>query len=178
MRESRNGAEFVSKLRVLGCTYATESGVLDWNLIRRRLAAYRLAKNISVDDLATRVGVKPSTIYRIENVAENPRHQPKLQTIADWLQETEGPPLGEFFAAVAGELTRPDTTGSDNDHATSSVDSAGARDHGLGSVSSPDRLALEELRAFVLNLSRVLAAAARKDEESDRSNPGASGQAS
>lgn len=142
-----------------------ELGVLDWIRLRQRLAHYRLAKPLSVAQLAVEIDVKESTIYRIENVKKDPTYKPRLQTVVDWLDHTDGPGLPAFFsevenAASSDRMTYPVTPDRDTDRATPAVDTSGARTHGLDPLSSSDSVALADLRAFIATLAEALAAAA------------------
>ena len=89
------------------CTNATQSGVVDWVRLRQKLAEYRHAKHLDVKVLADKIGVKPSTIYRIENVDKAKSHRPKLQTISDWLEETTDITLSKFFSQIETQSAEP-----------------------------------------------------------------------
>jgi hypothetical protein len=71
-----------------------------------------------------------------------------------------------FFGRLEGtdrsSLTAPEQPNRDTDQfLTPSVETSGARDH-AAVVSSPDAIALAELRAFIANLASVLAIAAKQ----------------
>lgn len=84
------------------CADARESGVLNWLRLREALGDYRRAKPLSVAELAVKLDVHETTIYRIENLKDNPDHKPELQTISDWLDATGGPTLSSFFRQIEG----------------------------------------------------------------------------
>lgn len=77
---------------------ATESGMLDWEALRERLAKYRRDKPFKVAELAAAIHVAPTTIYRIENVKKQPAHRPDLPTMIEWLDATGGPTISSFLA--------------------------------------------------------------------------------
>lgn len=153
--------------------------MLDWTRLRELLAEYR-RKSMSVGELAEAIGVAETTVYRIENIKENPTLRPELQTITDWLEKTGGPDLPEFFGLVTAR-TLPVTPIAEHDSVAATSRTGTGESHGSAVVSSPDSVALAELRRFVLTLSQALAAAAavtRQDVQGDRPISGSTDKAS
>jgi hypothetical protein len=77
---------------------------MNWPLLRRTLGTYRRNVGMEEKELAVRLRVAPSTIYRIENVDKYPNHKPDMDTIAAWIRETGGTFAG-FFTEIDGVLT-------------------------------------------------------------------------
>lgn len=71
--------------------------VLDWIALRRALANLRRDSGLEEIELAERIGVHKTTVYRVEDVDRLPNHQPDLKTVDAWLIATDGPEIDEFF---------------------------------------------------------------------------------
>lgn len=97
------------------CILATEWAVVDWLRIRVLLSDSRRAKGLDVKPLADAIGVKPSTVYRIENIKKYPDHRPALQTISDWLGETTQLTLSSFFSQIETPTRTKAVTGNDRE---------------------------------------------------------------
>jgi len=87
---------------------ATPLGVLNWLELRQALGAARRAANLTEAQLAFDIGKPKSTIYRIENTDELPKHKPDLETIDRWLSAS-GVRLSDFFRRIEA----PETATSD-----------------------------------------------------------------
>lgn len=80
-------------------TRATEWVVLDWIRLRRELGECRRESGLEVADLADKLKIAKSTLYRIENVDRLPDHKVEMETIAAWLEAT-GQTLASFFVRL------------------------------------------------------------------------------
>lgn len=72
---------------------------MNWLRMREVLAHLRHAKGMDVKVLAKSIGVKNSTVYRIEDMKKTSA-VPRLQTVEAWLAKTSTFSLAHFFCYV------------------------------------------------------------------------------
>jgi transcriptional regulator with XRE-family HTH domain len=84
---------------------------MDWRRVRKTLQELRIEKKMGVPELADDAGLAKSTVYRIEDVDDEPDKELDLLTI-EKLTAAMDVPLSTFFARVEGvTLTASETAG-------------------------------------------------------------------
>lgn len=160
-----------AEMAVPCCAHATQSGV-DWIRLREGLADVRRGKPLTVAELAIAIGVAETTVYRIENVKENPDHKPELPTILAWLTAANGPKVSTFLARYEGELPNARLHEPDElaNNSLTPVDSEANHAREVPDARAA-AVVLDHLIAAILHLSTDLATAAAR-AQIDRSSSG------
>ena len=77
---------------------------MDWVLLRKGLQDLRIERKMGVPELAADAGIAKTTVYRLENLNDDPDRGPDLETI-EKLTTAMGLTLSSFFARIEGLKT-------------------------------------------------------------------------